>query len=291
MEFTALALLAADRDRSAHGVHDTLGDGHAQPGPLCLSDPVVVFPAEGLEYRLLILLRHTDACVAHQEMGADQGGVLRQRLLIHGQLNGALLRGEFDGVPQQIDQHLIQPHTVATHILRQDLPGSRLKLLVFRRDLGLHDIDDAVHRLPQRHRLHIQRHFAAFDLGYIQYVVDKPQQVLAGQRDLTQVIPNALWIVRIVQCQGGHPDDGVHGRADIVAHAGQEFLFRRVGLFRLLPRLLRGFSRRVHLRVDARQLRHLVPEQLQVPEEYVEEHRNHRKGGGVDDNEPPASHA
>ena len=217
-------------------------------------------------------------------MGADQGGVLRQRLLIHGHLDRALLRGEFDSVPQQIDQHLIEPHAVAAHVFRKDLPDSYMELLAFCRHLGLHDIDNAVHRLPQRHRLHIQRHFSALDLGDIQYVVDEPQQVLAGQRDFAQVIPDLLRVVRILQGQRGHANDGVHGSADVMAHTGQEVLFCHIGLFRFFPR-------RVHLRVHPLQLGYLVSEQLQVPQEYVEEHGDHREGGGVDDDEPPASHA
>ena len=78
-------------------------------------------------------------------MGTDPGSVLRQRLLIHGQLNGTLLRREFDSVPQQVDQHLIQPHTVTAHVLRKNVVGSHFKLLIFCLDLGLYDVDDAVH--------------------------------------------------------------------------------------------------------------------------------------------------
>ena len=77
MELTAPALFAADRNRPVHGVHNALGNRHAQPGPLRLPDPCIVLPAEGLEYDLLIFLRHADARVAHQEVGADPGGVLR----------------------------------------------------------------------------------------------------------------------------------------------------------------------------------------------------------------------
>ena len=112
-------------------------------------------------------------------MGADPGTGLWQCFLIYGQLDRTLIRGEFNGVPQQIDQHLIQPYTVAIYVFRKNFPGSCMELLILGRYLGLHDIDYAVHCLFQRHRLHIQRHFAAFNLGYIQYIVDQSQQVLA----------------------------------------------------------------------------------------------------------------
>ena len=280
-----------DRDRPAHGVHNVLGDGHAQPGPLRFPDPGVVLPAEGLKDDLLILLGHPDARVPHQEVGADPGGVLRQGLLVHSQLHRALLRGEFDGVPQQVQQHLVQPHAVAAHVFREDLPEGYAEPLVLRRGLGLYDADDAVHRLLQRHRLQVQQHFAAFNLGYVQHVVDQPQQVLAGQGDLPQVVPHLLRVVRIVQGQGGHAHDGVHGRADIVAHAGQKLLLCPVGLLRLPPGLLGGSPGGVHLPVHPLQLGHLPPEQLQIPEEQVEQHGDHRAGGGVNQGEPAAPHA
>ena len=157
-------------------------------------------------------------------MGADPGGIFRQRLLIHGHPNGTLFRRKLDGVSQQVDQHLIQPHTVTAYVFRKNVVGYRFKALVFRLDLGLHDIDNTVDHLLQRHGLNVQRHLAAFNLGYIQNVVDQPQQMLAGKLDFTQIIPHLLRIVRMVQGQGCHTDDGVHGGAYIVAHAGKEVL-------------------------------------------------------------------
>ena len=115
MELAALALLAADGYGPVHGVYNTLGDGHAQPGALCLPHAGVVLPAEGVENLLLILLRHADSGVLHQEVGAHTAALLR--LLIHRHLHRALLRREFHRVPQQVDQHLIQPHAVAVHLL------------------------------------------------------------------------------------------------------------------------------------------------------------------------------
>ena len=108
--------------------------------------------------------------------------------------------------------------------------------------------------------------------------------MLAGQRNFTQVIPHLLRVIRIIQGQRGHADDGVHGSADVMAHTGQKVLLCHIGLFRFL-------SRCVHLCVHTLQLGYLNAEQLQISEEYVEEHGNHREGGGVDDGKPAVSHA
>ena len=149
MELAALALLAADRDVAAHRVHNILGDRHPQPGTLRFLHPGVVLSAEGFKYDLLVLLRHADSRIAYQEMGADKGGRLRKRLLIHHRLNRAVFRRKFGGVAQQVDQHLVQPHAVTVHILRKNVVGGRVEPLMLCLDLGLHDIDNAVHRLSQ----------------------------------------------------------------------------------------------------------------------------------------------
>ena len=134
--------------------------------------------------------------------------------------------------------------------------------MIFRLDLGLHDIDNAVHHLSQGYRFNIQRHFAAFNLGYIQHVIDQTQQMLAGQRNFTQVILDLLRIVRIVHGQGRHSDNGVHGGSYVVAHAGEEVLFCRVGQLRLFSHPFGVFPGRIHFRIHALQFRHLQLEKF-----------------------------
>ena len=47
-----------------------------------------------------------------------------------------------------------------------------IEVLVFGPDLGLDDVYDAVHHLPQGEEIHTEGQLAAFDFGHIQHVVN-----------------------------------------------------------------------------------------------------------------------
>ena len=114
--------------------------------------------------------------------------------------------------------------------------------------------------------------------------------MLAGQRNFMQVILDLFRIVRMVHGDGGHPDDRIHRSAYVVAHAGEKFLFCRVGLFRFDLSLFSSLARRVHFCIHALQLRYLVSEQPQILKKYAEEHGNYRKRGSVNNGKPAAAH-
>ena len=143
------SLFAADRNSTAHCVHNKFGDCHSQPGPFGFLYTRGIFSAERVKYFLLILLRHTNPCITHQEMRADTGSILPQWFLIYNHLNSAVFRRKFDGIAQQINQYLVQPHTVTTHILRKNFISQDIKPLIFCLHLGLYDIDNAVHYFSQ----------------------------------------------------------------------------------------------------------------------------------------------
>ena len=85
---------------------------------------------------------------------------------------------------------------------------------------------------PEVHRR--QRHPAGFDLAEIQDVVDDAQQVFSRTVHPLDVI--ALLLVQLgLEHQVAHAQDGVHGRADLVAHVGQKIA---LGPGRLLRQLL-----------------------------------------------------
>ena len=77
------------------------------------------------------------------------------------------------------------------------------------------------HHLVQAEGNLLQIQFAGLDLAEVQDVVEDPQQVGGGAADLAQVV---LLLGRELGAQGqrGQADDGVHRRADLVAHVGQE---------------------------------------------------------------------
>ena len=59
-----------------------------------------------------------------------------------------------------------------------------------------------------------------------------------GQADLLQAVLQPLAVVQVGLGQRGHADDGVHGRADVVAHGGEELALGPAGLLRLFQRPL-----------------------------------------------------
>ena len=82
----------------------------------------------------------------------------------------------------------------------------------------------------------VQRQRAGFDLGEIQNVADQGQQRLARLGDGLGI--GALLGRQIgFQQQPRHAQHAVHGRADFVAHGGQEAGFGAAGRFGAVARL------------------------------------------------------
>ena len=80
-------------------------------------------------------------------------------------------------------------------------------------------------------------HLPGFDLGDIQDVVDEGEQELARPLDVPGALGHALRDV-LPQNELVEADDGVDGRTDLVAHAGEEVVLRPVELLDLLLLLL-----------------------------------------------------
>src|SRR5579864_8264154 len=112
METTSAAHLAFDPDFTLHGLDQARRDGQTQAGSTEAAGSASVRLREGLEDHALLFLRNTDAGVANLEM---------QKLLIHTlglkrylQANFPAL-GEFDGIAQQVHDHLPDPRGIAHH--------------------------------------------------------------------------------------------------------------------------------------------------------------------------------
>ena len=69
-----------------------------------------------------------------------------------------------------------------------------------------------------------QLQFLSIDLGVVQDVIDDGQQSISAILNGLQEVALLRLQIR-PQEQAGHAYDGIHGRADLVAHIGQEFRF------------------------------------------------------------------
>ena len=96
--------------------------------------------------------------------------------------------------------------------------------------------------VAQRERLAIEFELAGFDLGEIEDVVDHAQQRFRRAADDIGVFALFGRELRFQQ-QFRHAQNAVHGRADFVAHVGQELALGRVGLFGRLLLAADGFVR------------------------------------------------
>ena len=276
MELRAIAQLALHLNGAAHGVHDVLGDGHAQAGALGLMHPGVILPDKGLKDPRPELRRHADAVVLDAEMDTDEVLPLLRRLLVHGDLDPPLFGGELDGVAQDVEKHLVEPQAVTADILVGDVVDGHIELLALGADLGLNDADQAVHHLPQGYLIHVQRQLAALDFAHVQHIVDEPQQMLAGQGYFFQTVLDLLDIADVGRGNRRHAHDGVHGGADIVAHIGQELAFGPAGLDGVLAGLV--------------QLHHLLARHLQIPGKDPQQRPQHQGAGQKNHIDPLGAH-
>ena len=220
IEFCALARFAFHRNCAVHGVHNIFCDGHPQAGTLRLVDSGAVFPHKGFKDFILKFRSHADAVVFDLQKHPHIGFSLGRGTFVKGNQNRAALRSKFHGVGKQVQQHLVEPHAVAVYIFCRNVVNKHVKMLIFGLNLRLDNIDDAIHHLPQGNLIHIQRHFAAFDFGHIQHVVNQSQQMLAGKGDFFQAVLHLLRVVNIGGSNSRHAHNSVHGRADIMAHIG-----------------------------------------------------------------------
>jgi hypothetical protein len=73
-----------------------------------------------------------------------------------------------------------------------------------------------------------QVQLAGLDLRHVENVVDDAEQMVRRVADLVEALA-VLRLADVALEQVGHAEDGVHRRADLVAHVGQELALRPVG--------------------------------------------------------------
>ena len=143
--------------------------------------------------------------------------------------------GELGSVSQQVEQHLTQPGGVGAQTALG--LGLQPQPVTFVFDQGLNAAHDLVEQAGKLDFFPLHIHLAGFDLGEVKHVVNETQQVLAYTDDFVQVVADG-WVARVLgifEQQLAETDDGVQGRAQFVAHVGQEKAFGAVGPIGLLP--------------------------------------------------------
>jgi hypothetical protein len=236
LEAGAAPELAGGRDGASQQLTEPLRDGQAQPGPPVLLERRSIRLAELVEDPCELLLVHTDSRVGDPEDEPILRALCRASRL---QPDGPILR-ELAGVAQQVEQDLAQLGGVALHAA-EALESGQLERVLVLADQGLDGALDAAHQLGHVELLDEDVHLSRLDLGQVEHAVDQLQQVAARAHDLAQVGSVGLVAIfpDLLLEHLAVADDGVQGRAQLVAHVGQELALGLVGRLGLAARALR----------------------------------------------------
>ena len=209
----ALPGRALHADAPLHQLHELARNGRTQARAAEAARGRGVGLGEGVEDALQLLRIHADAGVLHVQ-------VQLARAVAHAQQDLATL-GELDGVAQQVDQHLLHAQRVAAQELGFGLGVVEHQGQALAAGADAQRIEDLPAQRAQREVLHLQRDGALVELGGVQDVVEQAQQ--RARRGVHRAELAALRRVQGRVEQGfGVAQDGIHGRADLVAHVGQE---------------------------------------------------------------------
>ncbi len=227
VEGAALTLFAFHPDAPPHQP-DKLGrDGQTQARAAVFARGGAVRLGKRLEDGFLPVPGDADAGVDDGKMQMHL--VIRLHPCLDPQHHLALFR-EFDGVADQIDDHLPQTPQIADKRvgrLRQNAAGQLQSALVGPCSECFYGVFEAV---AQAEGDRVQVHPARLDLGKVQNIVDYRQQRVGGHLHHVQVF-TLFPTERRVERQFRHTDDAVHGGADLVAHVRQKLRLGAIGLF------------------------------------------------------------
>ena len=147
--------------------------------------------------------------------------------------DAALVR-EFNGVTDEINEDLFEFGFIGAE--RNGIGNLRRQRQLPFIGQTLRRRQDFIDDLLQVAGFKEQGHPAGGQLGEVEDIVDQLQKVLAVGFNALQ----ALFLfgrnvsIRLVQHQGGIPDDGVHRRAQLMAHVGQKFRLHAVELLKMV---------------------------------------------------------
>ena len=250
-------LLALRPHPALHRLHELAADGKTEAGPAVSPGDAGVRLQERDENSVEQFRLDADAGVRDAESQEDavDGG---QRSHRHGY--GAFL-GKFQGVGQQVQQHLLQALRVSHQDIRDLLRYLRAQgepLIAAGQALHADHFPEAA---PETEGDPFEFDHAGLDLAQIQDVVDDAEQAAHRTPDVAQEL--VLLFVQHRQMQHlRRSHDAVDRCPDFVAHVGQELALGQIGGLRLGSRF---FQLRVGAQKIAGPLRHqgLEPVALQ----------------------------
>ena len=232
-EATAFARCTLATNAPAHHLGQAFADGESEAGAAVLARRRNVGLLEDLEQPALLLFAHADPGVADFE--ADAHAIVdRPAPAVMGtgfddpaaHENPSAL-GELDGVADEVEQDLAETIAVAMQRRRQMVGiDDQFDILACR--LVAHHVDHTEQHAVDREVAAVHAQLAGFDLRQIEHVVDDAEQVMGCVFDLAQANERPR-IADLPAQQVRQADDGVHRRADLVTHIGEEGALGQIG--------------------------------------------------------------
>ncbi len=156
------------------------------------------------------------------EFRPQPGGLAQRRLDAAGDLEGDLAAlGELDRVAGEVEQDLAQALVVADEAGGQVVVDDVDEVEVLLAGLGRDEVERFLDAGAEVEGKFVELELAGLDLGEVEDVVDDGEERLAaGAQGLDVLVLRGVELG--LEEQAGHADDTVHGRADFVAHVGEE---------------------------------------------------------------------
>ncbi len=216
---------AVELDAAGHQRGQPLAQRQPQPHAAVVARHAVVGLVELLEQARLRLGRNADALVLHLQPQRHGVVVALQQARLQRHL--AALR-ELDRVVEQAGQDLPQPHRVAAQVGGQVGVDVAAQLQALDVGARLHALQLVAQQGGQVKGNHLDGDVVGLAARQVQDVVDELQQVLGGVVNRVQKAARLL-VLQAVFKQRDEAQDVVHGRAQFVAHVGQEGALGAVG--------------------------------------------------------------
>ena len=142
-------------DVATHGQHQSLAQGQTNACTFDLSRRHA-HALEGCEEPTLLLGRETRAVVVH-----EQSNLVAPQHALHDHFTTRLV--VFDGVGQEVEQHLFEPGRVGQHEPLKTARGERLQVNATGLSQGLHHVQTRLHQVPERDLRGLNREVPGFD--------------------------------------------------------------------------------------------------------------------------------
>lgn len=217
-----------------------MADRQAEAGPAIGAGCGAVGLGEGRENALELVSRDADAGIRDTDFDPVMVRLVSRRTADRDGNRPHLC--ELDGIADQIGQDLTQAGRVGSIPAFGAAIDRGFQLKPFFSARWAEGRNRPVQRLTKRKLDGLQLDLARLDLGQVQHIIDDGQKQVTGRCDCLDHL--ALPIVQPGVAQdGGHAQDTVQGRADFMAHLGQEDRLGRIGAFRGFPGIMQALDR------------------------------------------------